>query len=43
VIEFAGDIFTGIMERVQLHEIMAPNLGLKDGIIRQIWKEHFQD
>lgn len=41
VIEFAGDIFIGIMERLHLHEITAPNLGLKDGIIRQIWKDRF--
>lgn len=42
VIEFAGDLYIGIMERLNIHEIMAPNVGLKDGIIRQLWRENFK-
>lgn len=42
VIEFAGDLFIRIMERLNLHELMAPNVGLKDGIIRDLWKQNFK-
>lgn len=41
VIEFAGDIYISIMERLNLHEIMAPNIGLKDGIIKELWRKRF--
>ncbi|MBS3915759.1 MAG: hypothetical protein KG003_14790 [Bacteroidetes bacterium] len=41
VIGFAGDIYTGIMQACNIHEILAPNIGLKDGIIRDLWKKRF--
>jgi exopolyphosphatase/guanosine-5'-triphosphate,3'-diphosphate pyrophosphatase len=41
VIGFAGNIYTDIMEACDIHEILAPNIGLKDGIIRELWKKHF--
>jgi len=41
VIEYAGDLFISILERLNVHEIMAPNVGLKDGIIRDIWRRRF--
>lgn len=41
VINFAGDIFTDIMQKCDIHEILSPGLGLKDGIVRDLWKKHF--
>lgn len=41
VINFAGTIYVNIMERSNIHEIQAPNIGLKDGIIRDIWAKRF--
>lgn len=41
VIGFAGNIYTDIMQACGIHEILAPNIGLKDGIIRDLWKKHF--
>ena len=42
VINHAGDIYIRIMEQCHIHEIYAPNLGLKDGMVRQLWKKHFR-
>lgn len=41
VISFAGNIFIDIMKICNIHEVQAPNIGLKDGIIRSLWKKHF--
>ncbi|MCC7299030.1 MAG: phosphatase [Bacteroidia bacterium] len=41
VIGFAGKIFIDIMKTCNIHEVLAPNIGLKDGIIRSLWKKHF--
>lgn len=41
VIGFAGNIFIEIMQACNIHEVVAPNIGLKDGIIRSLWKKHF--
>lgn len=41
VIGHAGNIFIQIMESCNIHEIYAPNMGLKDGIVRQLWKQRF--
>lgn len=41
VIDYAGDIYTDIMKACEIHEILAPNLGLKDGIVKDLWKKHF--
>lgn len=41
VISHAGDIFIRIMEQCNIHDIFAPNLGLKDGIVRQLWEKRF--
>lgn len=41
VIGHAGNIFIQIMESCNIHEIYAPNMGLKDGIVRQLWKRRF--
>lgn len=41
VIGFAGKIYTDIMLACNVHEILAPNIGLKDGIVRDLWKKHF--
>lgn len=41
VIDHAGDIYTDIMKVCDIHEILAPNLGLKDGIVKDLWKKHF--
>ncbi len=41
VIGHAGDIFIRIMEQCNIHEIYAPNLGLKDGIVKQLWSKRF--
>lgn len=41
VISHAGNIFIQIMESCNIHEIYAPNMGLKDGIVRQLWKQRF--
>jgi exopolyphosphatase/guanosine-5'-triphosphate,3'-diphosphate pyrophosphatase len=30
-----------IMDTCNIHEILAPNIGLKDGIVRDLWKKHF--
>jgi len=41
VINHAGNIFIQIMECCYIHEIYAPNVGLKDGIVKQLWKKRF--
>jgi exopolyphosphatase/guanosine-5'-triphosphate,3'-diphosphate pyrophosphatase len=41
VITYAGNIYIEIMQKCNLHEIIAPNLGLKDGIIKSLWEKHF--
>ena len=41
VIGHAGKIFLQIMNACNIHEIFAPDLGLKDGIVRELWKQHF--
>lgn len=41
VINHAGNIFIQIMEHCHIHEIYAPNVGLKDGIVKQLWKKRF--
>jgi len=40
VIDYAGLIYTDLMKRCHIQDISAPNLGLKDGIIRSLWLEH---
>ena len=42
VINHAGNIFIQIMEQCHIHEIYAPNVGLKDGIVKQLWKKQFR-
>jgi exopolyphosphatase/guanosine-5'-triphosphate,3'-diphosphate pyrophosphatase len=42
VINHAGSIFIQIMESCNIHEIYAPNVGLKDGIVKQLWKKRFR-
>ena len=42
VINHAGNIFIQIMEQCNIHEIYAPNVGLKDGIVKQLWKKRFR-
>lgn len=42
VINHAGTIFIQIMEQCHIHEIYAPNVGLKDGIVKQLWKKQFR-
>ena len=42
VISHAGNIFLQIMKQCNIHEIFAPDLGLKDGIVRQLWKRRFE-
>jgi len=42
VINHAGNIFIQIMEQCHIHEIYAPNVGLKDGIVKQLWKKRFR-
>lgn len=42
VINHAGNIFIQIMEHCHIHEIYAPNVGLKDGIVKQLWKKRFR-
>lgn len=43
VIGFAGNIFIEIMKKCNIHEIQAPNLGLKDGIIKDLWRHRFDE
>lgn len=43
VIAHAGNIFIEIMEIAGIHDIYAPNIGLKDGIIRDLWKTHLRN
>lgn len=43
VIAFAGNIFIEIMEMAGIHDIYAPNIGLKDGIIKELWKSHLSN
>lgn len=42
VINHAGNIFIQIMEQCHIHEIYAPNVGLKDGMVKQLWKKQFR-
>ncbi|MBL7810731.1 MAG: phosphatase [Bacteroidetes bacterium] len=42
VIHHAGHIFIRIMELCNIHDVYAPNLGLKDGIVRELWRKHHQ-
>ena len=42
VINHAGNILIQIMEQCDIHEIYAPNVGLKDGIVKQLWKMQFR-
>lgn len=39
VIGFAGRIYLDVMKQCNIHEIQAPDIGLKDGIIRDVWKK----
>lgn len=43
VIAHAGNIFIEIMEIAGIHDIYAPNIGLKDGIIKDLWKNHLRN
>ena len=40
VIDFAGEIFTEIMNTCRIHDIYAPNIGLKDGMVRELWDQY---
>jgi exopolyphosphatase/guanosine-5'-triphosphate,3'-diphosphate pyrophosphatase len=40
VIDHAGRIFLQILKTCDIHEIYAPDKGLKDGIIRHLWTKH---
>jgi len=40
VIDFAGDIYTQVMELAKSSEIISPNHGLKDGILQKIWLDY---
>jgi exopolyphosphatase/guanosine-5'-triphosphate,3'-diphosphate pyrophosphatase len=42
VIEYAGDIVWNILKNCNIQEIMAPNMGLKDGIIRDLWNNYYE-
>jgi exopolyphosphatase/guanosine-5'-triphosphate,3'-diphosphate pyrophosphatase len=42
VIGHAGSIYLQIMKQCNIHEIYAPDMGLKDGIVRQLWKRRFE-
>jgi exopolyphosphatase / guanosine-5'-triphosphate,3'-diphosphate pyrophosphatase len=42
VIDHAGRIFIQIMQTCQIHDIYAPDKGLKDGIIRHLWKQQIK-
>lgn len=41
VISFAGNIFIDILETADIHEVFAPKVGLKDGIIKELWMDYF--
>jgi exopolyphosphatase / guanosine-5'-triphosphate,3'-diphosphate pyrophosphatase len=42
VIDYAGDIYVNIMKKCHAKSIIAPNKGLKDGIIHDLWIRQFQ-
>ena len=42
VIEYAGDIVWNILKICNIQEIMAPNVGLRDGIIRDLWNNYYE-
>ncbi len=42
VIRFAGDIIIDILKSCEIQEIMAPNVGLKDGIIQKLWSKYYK-
>jgi exopolyphosphatase/guanosine-5'-triphosphate,3'-diphosphate pyrophosphatase len=42
VIDYAGDIYVNIMKKCHATSIIAPNKGLKDGIIHDLWIRQFQ-
>ena len=42
VIDYAGDIVWEILKSCNIHEIMAPNVGLKDGIIQDLWQKYYK-
>lgn len=41
VIDFAGEIYLQILQWAACKEIIAPNVGLKDGILHQMWLDYF--
>ena len=43
VIDFAGIIYSDILKHCHIQDIAAPNLGLKDGIIRSLWLPYLKD
>ena len=42
VIEYAGDVVWDILKNCNIQEIMAPNVGLRDGIIRDLWNNYYE-
>lgn len=41
VIDFAGRIYLDVMRYAGIRDIMAPNSGLKDGIVQDLWEKHY--
>ncbi len=42
VIDYAGQIFLQILNHCNIHEIIAPNVGLKDGIMMDLWQKFYR-
>jgi exopolyphosphatase/guanosine-5'-triphosphate,3'-diphosphate pyrophosphatase len=42
VIDYAGEIYIQIMKWAGCTELIAPNVGLKDGMLHQMWLDFFQ-